>query len=321
MRAAGHPLIEPLTLSVAGAAGRKATLRLIDTSTGQPGERLAVGTLPIEDFPIEVAGLYRIVVEGEDGFFETARYLAPESGNASVEVTLRPSDQVTSTGMVLFPGGSFRFKHENCRLHDDAFLLDPFWIDEAEVSNAEYRTFVEATGHAWPEYWDAESYRSAWDDLPVVGVTWTDAMAYAGWAGKRLPTHAEWERAARGEAGRAFPGGDAPRLDEGLANLGGENLSFDLAAYLAGVHPVRSDPEARTPEGLYHVYGNVAEFTESVHQEQRGGVVYTLYQQRVLKGGAWHYPPDRWSLGDHAWGPFFYAQNFRGFRCAKSASP
>jgi len=324
MRAAGHPSIEPLSLSVSAAERAEVSLRLVDPGTGQPQGQLALGPTPIEDYPIEVAGLYRIVVVGQDGLFETARYLAPGSGNAVIEAVLLPSSEVTADGMVYFPGGPFEFDHQDCRVHTASFELEPYWIDEAEVSNGEYHAFVLATGHPWPAYWNDANYDAAWDELPVVGVTWTDALAYAAWVGKRLPTHAEWERAARGTEGRRFPWGDDPELAQNPAHLGGENSFLKESLwtdYLAGVEPVRSETRDLTPDGLYRMFGNVQEFTESVQQEERGGVVYTLYQQRFLKGAAWHYRPEGRTLGDHGWGPVFYAQNFRGFRCAKSAGP
>ena len=121
--------------------------------------------------------------------------------------------------------------------------LPAFYIDEAEVSNAEYRRFCLATGHAAPT---GPDYASAPDE-PVTGVSWEDATAYAQWAGKRLPTEMEWEKAARGTDGRPFPWGTAP-------------WTTDVPTHL---QTVISEPSRRSPYGAYNMAGNAWEWTAS----------------------------------------------------------
>ncbi len=119
--------------------------------------------------------------------------------------------------------------------------LPAFYIDETEVSNAEYRRFCQATGHVEPQ---TAGYKTALDE-PVTGVSWEDADAYAKWAGKRLPTQQEWEKAARGTDGRPFPWGSEPWTSGVPVHL----------------EPVTSEPSRRSPYGAYNMAGNAWEWT------------------------------------------------------------
>jgi serine/threonine-protein kinase len=118
--------------------------------------------------------------------------------------------------------------------------LPAFYIDETEVSNAQYRRFCEATGHPTPQ-----NAGSTAPDDPVTGVSWNDAEAYAKWAGKRLPTQEEWEKAARGTDARPFPWGAQPWTNGVPAHL----------------EPVTSEPSRRSPYGAYNMAGNAWEWT------------------------------------------------------------
>ena len=89
--------------------------------------------------------------------------------------------------------------------------LPAFYLDRAEVTNAAYKKFVDATRHKPPSNWTGSSFPDGRDNFPVTGVTWQDAADYAAWAGKRLPTEAEWEAAARGTDGRKYPWGNGFR--------------------------------------------------------------------------------------------------------------
>ena len=126
-------------------------------------------------------------------------------------------------------------------------LLSSYLIDKFEVSNQKYGKFMKATGHAAPAYWDDPRLNG--DTQPVVGVNWFDAKAFCEWEGKRLPTEAEWENAARGPEGLIYPWGNA--FDAGKVNNGKRNAS---------TMPIDSLEESVSPYGLYHMAGNVFEW-------------------------------------------------------------
>ena len=170
----------------------------------------------------------------------------------------------------------FGCPHDEMIQHDYAVELADFLADEAQVSNAEFNRFLQETGYR-PEH--PENFLRHWNngvmpdeiaDLPVVYVDLDDARAYAQWAGKRLPTEAEWQRAAQGDDGRIWP-------------WGGEFDPAKCASAATGPMPVRSLPEGRGPHGLYHTTGNVWEWTESEY-----GDGHTRFC--IIRGGSWYRP-------------------------------
>jgi serine/threonine-protein kinase len=162
--------------------------------------------------------------------------------------------------------------------------LRPFFIDVVPVTNRDYARFVEATDHAPPTNWKTLSFPPGRGDLPVTGVTWQDAVDYASWVGKRLPTEAEWEKAARGTDGRAFPWGN--RWEPTCANWGGNPAFYGKAA----VKPVGSFPDDRSPYGCLDMAGNVSEWTATWYQAY-GPSGYRSddfgEKFRVVRGGSW----------------------------------
>jgi len=148
--------------------------------------------------------------------------------------------------------------------------LSPYFIDRTEVTRAQYAAFLQATGYRLPsvdEGWAEEGY--AWTSAtpdpalaqhPVVLVSWYDASEYCRWRGARLPTDAEWERAALGAEGRAWPWGetwDPLRLNHGKA----EAPFFDDSDGFLKTSPVGSYPAGATPEGLLDTFGDAWEWT------------------------------------------------------------
>ncbi len=103
--------------------------------------------------------------------------------------------------MVCIPAGEFLYGDKKEKRE-----LSEFWIDKTPVTNGEYAQFVIATGREPPEHWKGKTPPEDIADHPVIYVSWHDAVAYAGWAGKRLPTEEEWEKAVRVPVGKSTPG-------------------------------------------------------------------------------------------------------------------
>jgi len=174
--------------------------------------------------------------------------------------------------------------------------LDAFYLDKYEVTNAQYQKFMQATGHPAPKYWNEVPALGARSDFPignvnpqhpVVGVSWQDANAYCEWAGKRLPTEAEWEKAARGGlVGKRYPWGD--ELSRAMANYGG----FGGQDKWQWTAPIGSFPP--NGYGLYDMAGNVFEwcadwydakyYHNSPKRNPQGPEKTSL---RVARGGSW----------------------------------
>lgn len=304
--------------------------RMIDGITGQLGEEISLGENPCTQVPVPV-GYVRIKVETDSGaIHEFARYHKRGIHGYVIEHKVDPG--------ALREGNWVRVNGDTLRLNDpDADMsginkkeirVDSFEIGKYEVSNAEYRRFLAAhPNHEKPLHWsEVEKYAPRYDNLPVVFVSWYDARAYAEWIGARLPTYAEWALAARGPEGRR-----APWTDEfDFAYLGNtkqatvsppEKLACVLV-YLERARPVASFPEASTPTGIFHMLGNVEEWTESQAPEIRknGGTFAARPYSRLSIGYHWGAEIDKKALHTISTnGPeWSWAQHSLGFRCARS---
>ncbi len=203
-----------------------------------------------------------------------------------------------------------------------AVNIPAFYLDKYEVTNADYQVFVRATQQRPPSDWGGSRHPPGRARHPVTSVTWDDADAYCRWAGKRLPTEAEWEKAARGFEGRLYPWGD--RFEQDRANLGGARN---------GTAAVGSYPDGQSPMGVHDLAGNVWEWTADWYQPYPGNAAAPAEtpSRRVLRGASWagvgHFPPDALHaiLAHNARGAFRFGAdptgrlNDVGFRCAKDA--
>jgi|SRR5581483_3513733 len=220
--------------------------------------------------------------------------------------------------------------------------LDTFYIDTHEVTNQAYRIFVEATGHPAPTFWD--SPRDLADPAqPVVGVSWYDAQAFRAWRGKRLPTEAEWEKAARGTDGRQYPWGaewDATRLHTADTIAGQALDTFttwtrwqcQMSAGVGAARPaaVGSYPRGASPYGVLDMAGNVWEWVADWYDPEyytaspaRNPTGPATGSAKVLRGGGWDVPktiPVTW-LREQFIPPEFTGSPVTGFRCAATTPP
>ena len=294
---------------------------------------------------------------------------APEEA-ASEQASAPAKNSGLPEGMVLIPGGTYLMGSTTGMPHETPvheIVVDPFYLDIHEVTNDEFAAFVEATGFvSEAEEWgwslgfvpDAETTESVpgaewwvkvdkadWrhplgpdtsiegkGNYPVVQVSWNDAVAYCKWAGKRLPTEAEWEFAARGgRSDTIFPWGNKLEVDgRMMANTwNGIFPQADSGADgYASVSPVETYPA--NGYGLYDVGGNVWEWCEDWFQgdyyhrsprENPRGPAQGI--EKVLRGGSWLCEPNychgyRVSHRNHS--GIDTGLNHVGFRCAQDSA-
>lgn len=244
--------------------------------------------------------------------------------------------------MVKVPAGAFAMGTDSERADPQdrpqhKVSLPTYWIDKYLVTNAQYARFVVATNHRPPLNWKDGRIPKGEERRPVTMVSWYDARAYAKWAGKRLPTEAEWEKAARGTDGRRWPWGDKmdPKRLNTYYNVG---AATNVDAY----------PDGASPYGALDMAGNVDEWTADDFAPYPGGnapadmfqgkvpmltsekdrdmrvadmvPVKTLKDKyKVLRGGSWKGDP--FSTAAYHRSPDWanYASDFYGFRCVSDA--
>ena len=233
-------------------------------------------------------------------------------------------------GMVLIPAGEFLMgSMEKDGLVGQSIGVDEipqqpvylkiFYIDRYEVTNRQYKAFVDATGHTVPAdkhtgvySWKGNLPPEGTEDIPITNISWDDADAYCRWGGKRLPTEAEWEKAARGTDSRQWPWGNDLR----------EHACNTRYTGFGKILPPGSVPDDISPFGVYDLCGNVSEWTSSWYLPYPGS---TLKREsfgetyKVARGGSFVMPAMPYSRA--AYRANTYKPDYRhrgiGFRCAR----
>ena len=335
-----------------------ATVSVTSTPTGATVylDGAAVGKTPLRDHEIDT-GIRRVkqVDIGLElsGYKSRVKSITVTSGqNFPWDVHLEPMHAPKIIGqdgaeMVLIPAGEFQMGSNDSEAHFDekpvhTVYVDAFYMDKYEVTNAQFKAFVDANPQwqkdnipdkyndheAYLDFWNGNDYPSGEGNYPVGFVSWYSAMAYAQWAGKRLPTEAEWEKAARGGlVGNKYPSGNAIDISQANYNL-----------RITGPTPVgRYAPNGY---GLYDMAGNVEEwcldayeagfYARSPRRNPLAGemplreviVDYkNVTTRRVLRGGDWFGPAFVLRVADRRHGAPMRMYGSLGFRCARAVTP
>ena len=264
--------------------------------------------------------------------------------------------------MALIPAGEYRMgtAEGSDGLTDEhperLVFLHAFFLDRFEVTNQDYAAFVQSTSYRPPSnnnpastIWNDTAYPQAIAKHPVVNVSWEDAVAYCRWSGKRLPTEAEWEKAARGTDGRRYPWGNdwSWKKANSASYWAGQTIEFQSGAdweafWVKGdgarlvkekgikgevlTLPVGSFPDGASPYGIQDLAGNAAEWVQDWYDPnyyrsaplsdpsgpERGAI-------KSMRGGSWLKPAISLRTSDRDWGIMDSRPSGTGFRCAKDS--
>ena len=287
----------------------------------------------------------------QDDVSPLAESFSEEEFSAPEPTPLLPTEQ---DGMVLIPTGNFQMGSNDTDAYNEeqpvhTVYVDSFYMDQYPVTNAQYKEFLDVNpawrkSPKWYElgnkhnttipnkyhdgdylkHWTYSIYPDEYADHPVVWVSWYAAMAYAQWIGKRLPTEAEWEKAARGGlTGLKYPWGDS-------IDLSNANYDLDVSKTTSvGTYPANGF-------GLYDMVGNVREwcldrwekgfYVSSPHNNpvSDGSIneiidsFTSIKTSRVLRGGSWVSTPQNARVAYRSGTPPFFTCMNIGFRCVRS---
>jgi formylglycine-generating enzyme required for sulfatase activity len=256
---------------------------------------------------------------------------APNPLPTPLNLKVRPEDGKV---LVLIPEGDFLMGSAGADLaaaEDEKpqhlVYLDTFWIDKTEITNAQYRRCVVAGVCSSPQN-QVSDFRGP--QFPVVGVDWNQAHTYCEWVGGRLPTEAEWEKAARGPDGRLYPWGNT--FDDTRLNYCDTNCIADWRDFKGDdgyrfTAPVGNYLSGASPYGVLDMSGNVWEWTADwyatdtyQHTTYRNPAGPEQGEQRVIRGGSWYYQDKSSRIAKrHKDTPTARYDNI-GFRCALPGS-
>ena len=309
-----------------------------------------IGQTPLHDYEIDTGSQREKQVEIRlelSGYKSHVSKLTLKGGQQTpldvrLEKAPAPLDSAAPEGMVLIPAGKFRMG-SNAGNFDEkpvhTVYVDAFYMDAYEVTNAQYKKFVDAKPQwgkdnipsryhdgNYLKHWSGNGYPSGKGNHPVTYVSWYAAMAYAQWAGKRLPTEAEWEKAARGGlSGKKYPWGDS--INPSKANYDVEGTTT-VGRYAPNLY------------GLYDMAGNVWEWCLDEYQGDyykisslRNPIARAnsikditsnftnIKDKRVLRGGSWISNRISLRVATRRGNTPMFTNLYFGFRCARSVSP
>ncbi|MBT4138908.1 MAG: SUMF1/EgtB/PvdO family nonheme iron enzyme [Candidatus Latescibacteria bacterium] len=242
-------------------------------------------------------------------------FTGPGSGSSigGQEVGIVTTPAGTTHEMMTIPEGEFAMGSNLGEINArpaHSIYLSTYQIDRFEVTNLQYQTFVQTTNHRPSEFAQNPSLNVA--DFPITGIAWLDADAYCQWIGGRLPTEAEWEKAARGIDGRTYPWGETSP-DSTLLNHNRQiNKPVTVGSYPTGVSPF----------GLHDMAGNVWEWTNDwisstyyITSPDRNPPGPSNGSQRVIRGGSWGEDKTFVRTFSRFWSAPNASTDLIGFRC------
>jgi formylglycine-generating enzyme required for sulfatase activity len=244
-------------------------------------------------------------------------------------------------GMIRIPGGSFVFRVQGNeieggasnmvdvqypwedtprRFHEHEMTVAPFYMDKYPVTNAQFKAFLDATHYVPKDAinflrdWKNGVYPTGWANRPVTWVSLEDARAYAAWAGKRLPHEWEWQLAAQGTDGRAFPWGQV--WISANVPLVSTNRT------MPGPDPVDAHPTGASPYGVMDMVGNVWQWTDEYVDEHTRAAILRGGEYYQPQGSIWYFP-QAYRNDEHSklllMAPGYDRSGGVGFRCVKDA--
>jgi formylglycine-generating enzyme required for sulfatase activity len=329
------PLLLLLTIVGLGASGCGLPAATIQdaTATSKPTATPQAAVVPTEVPTVQPSRVPTVVttaIPPEMPTEEPAPAGPPATASLG-DTWTRPADGMS---MVYVPAGEFEMGSNDPFYNNERpphpVALGGFWLDQTEVTNAQYRRCVEAgickppaTTHSFtrPAYYDDPAY----DGYPIIYVNWYRAVAYCKWAGGRLPTEEEWEYAARGPESRWYPWGDMP--DKTRANYCDATCPLQHADQgiddgYPDTAPVGSYPAGASWCAALDMVGNVWEWVWDWYgfypSEENPEWLASDMQDRVIRGGSWDTAADHARCTFRSWFNPVQSHDSIGFRCALS---
>lgn len=291
-----------LTIGFLGYHSQERAMRLVETiaSQGDCEEEQALNLILSARCLLNLR-YYQVESKVQKGIVKgLLRVLEADWRSVGLETRIEAGDALGSLGdprltkMIVIPTGNFAMGEKPNEI--EAYV-EAFKIAKYPVTNIQYHTFVKATGRRAPTGWENEHYPLGRANHPVTRVTFEDAKAYAEWAGLRLPTEIEWEKATRGSGGIIYPWGDQPDITR--CNL--------WESGIRNTTPVGTYPNGVSPYGVADMIGNVWEWTLNKESESRG----------VLRGGSWNTLQSNVRSSARYTDPPPHLLALVGFRCAR----